>query len=55
VVWVNVHDFDNLENALKVFRRKVRRAHILELYSKKSHYMSPSEKKHRLRVKKRVT
>lgn len=52
MVSVRVKDYHTLDNALKVFRRKVRRSHILEIYSKKSHYISPSEKKHKLRRKK---
>lgn len=51
MVSVKVNDYHNLDNALKVFRRKVRRAHILEIYSKKSHFISPSEEKHKLRRK----
>ena len=54
MIGVKVRDFYDLDSALKVLRRKVRRAHILEIYSKKSHFISPSEKKHQLRRKKRT-
>ncbi len=51
MVRVKVTDYQNLDSALKVFKNKVRRAHILEIYGRKSHYMSPSEKRHRVRQK----
>lgn len=53
MVGVKVTDYQNLESALKVFRNKVRRAHILEIYGRKSHYISPSEKRRRIRQRKR--
>ncbi len=52
MVNVDVSKYQDLEKALRVFRTKVRQAHILELINSKSHYTSPSEKRHRNRKQK---
>lgn len=49
MVGVNVSDYGDLDKALRIFRSKVRKAHILEMVNRKSHYVSPSEKRHRTR------
>lgn len=52
MVNVDVTRYPDLEKALRVFRTKVRQAHILELSNSKAHYVSPSEKRHRSRRQK---
>ncbi len=52
MVNVDVTKYQNFDKALRVFRTKVRQAHILELINSKSHYISPSEKRHRSRKQK---
>lgn len=51
MISVRVDKFKNLEEALRIFRRKVRQANILELSNKKSRFQSRSEKRHKLRRK----
>ena len=47
MVSVNVDKYDTLEKALKVFKSKVRKAHIIELSNQKSYFVSRSEKRRR--------
>ena len=49
MVTVQVSKYGDFDKALRVFRTKVRQAHILELANRKAHYISPSEKRHRSR------
>ncbi len=53
MVGIQVSDYQSFDAALKAFRSKVRRAHIIDIVNKKSHYISPSERKHKERGKKK--
>ena len=53
MVGIHVSDYQNFDAALKAFRSKVRRAHIIEIANKKAHYVSPSERRHKERGKKK--
>ncbi len=55
MVGVNVSNYENFDAALKAFRSKVRKAHIIELINRKSHYISPSERRHRSKLKKKIS
>ncbi len=52
MVSVNVSDYANLDEALRKFRAKVRKAHIFDMLNRKSYYLSPSERRHRRRYRK---
>ena len=52
MVTVDVSKYKDFDKALCVFRTKVRQAQVMELANRKAHYISPSEKTHRSRVKK---
>lgn len=51
MVTVHVGTYGDFEKALRAFNRKVRKAHILETWQKKSHYLSPSQKRHKAKIK----
>jgi ribosomal protein S21 len=53
MVYVNVSDQHDFDKALQKFKRKVRKAHILEIAQNKSYYLSPSERKHRNKYRRR--
>ncbi len=52
MVVVQVSDYANFDQALQKFKKKVRKAHILETAHKKSYYISPSERRHKNRYRK---
>jgi ribosomal protein S21 len=54
MVSVNANKFDNLDKALKAFKSKVRRAHIIELSNQKSHFISRSEKRRKQKKRRRL-
>ncbi|MGE0354470.1 MAG: 30S ribosomal protein S21 [Gemmatimonadales bacterium] len=43
MIEITIGDGDRIENALRVFKRKVQRAGILQDLRKKRHYVKPSE------------
>ena len=47
VAEVHVRDHENLEDALKRFKRKVQDAGVISEIKKREHYEKPSEKKKR--------
>ncbi len=51
MVTVHVANYDNFDKALRAFNRKVRKAQIIETVHKKSHYVSPSQKRHKAKMK----
>lgn len=53
MVSVNVSNYDSFDKALRIFRVKVRRSQIMKIVHRKAHFISPSEKRHRLRQRKR--
>jgi len=52
MVSVDVGKYRDFDKAFRVFQTKVRQAHILELLNQKSHYISPSERRRKSRLKK---
>ncbi len=53
MVGVNADKYDTLDKALKAFKSKVRKAHIIELSNQKSHFVSRSEKRRRRKKRNR--
>lgn len=53
MITVKVRNHGDFDRALKAFKAKVRKAHILEISQNKSFYLSPSERRHRRRYKKK--
>ena len=51
MVTVHVGAYENFDKALRAFNRKVRKAQILETWQKKSHYISPSQERHKAKIK----
>jgi ribosomal protein S21 len=54
MVSVNIADYESFDKALRAFRMKVRKAQIMEITNRKSQYTSPSERRHRMRHKRRA-
>ncbi|MCD6376105.1 MAG: 30S ribosomal protein S21 [Caldisericaceae bacterium] len=51
MITVHVPNYGDFDSALRAFNRKVRKAQIIEICHKKSHYISPSQKRHRAKLK----
>ena len=54
MVAVDVSKYRNFDKAMPAFRLKVKQAHVLELLSSKSHFVSLGEKRRRGRIKRKV-
>jgi len=54
MIKIDVKNYDNLDEALKKFKSKVRKAHIIEEVNKRTHYISKSELRHRQKRKKHL-
>jgi len=52
MIKIDVKQYDNLDEALKKFKAKVRKAKIIEEVNRKAHYISKSELRHRQKRKK---
>ncbi|MBN2423567.1 MAG: 30S ribosomal protein S21 [Calditrichaceae bacterium] len=52
MVSVNVNNYGSLDKALKAFKTRVRKAHIIELSNQKTHFISRSELKRRRKKRK---
>jgi len=55
MVKIEVKNYDNLDEALKRFKSKVRKARIIEEVNKRAHYTSKSELRHRQKRKKHLS
>jgi len=53
MITVNVRNHKDFDKALKAFRAKVRKSQVLEISQQKAYYLSPSERRHRQRFKKK--
>lgn len=53
MVTVIVRKNDSLDKALRIFDSKCRKAQVFQIIRQKAYYVSPSEKRHKRRVRKK--